>query len=304
MEDVTDTVFRRIVMSCGVPDVHYTEFTSVEGMFSPGSFAVTQRLVYDESEKQIPLIAQIWGKTPDKYSMAVEKLIDMGFDGVDLNFGCPVAKITKQGCCSALINDFEKVDEILTKVLKAADGKIPVSVKTRCGFDSWKTQEWMEFLMKYPIWQLTLHGRIAKDMSKHPADWSKIAQAVEIRDRLAPDMKIIGNGDIKSLNQADEYIEKYGVDGVMIGRGIFENVWLFDRDIDPANVAKEDWIRKFLEHAELFKFTWEDRKNFAILKKFAKVYIRNFKGSSEIREAVYNCKDIDSMISVLRTHID
>lgn len=302
MDDVTDTVFRQIVASTAKPDVMFTEFTSVEGLTSKGADKVIERFQYLPEEK--PLIAQIWGENPENYTEVAKMCIKLGFDGIDINMGCPERGITARGCCSALINNPEKAAQIIQAVKDGA-GDLPVSVKTRCGFNSWKTEEWITFLLKQDIACLTLHGRIAKEMSHFPAQWEEIAKAVKIRDELGVKTVIIGNGDVKSSADAFGKIKQYGVDGVMIGTGIFKDLWIFNKQQKQYQPTLEERLNLLLKHAELFWKTWGDTKNFNILKKFFKAYINGFDGASEIRQELMAAENIDqvrSIVTDLRSH--
>ncbi len=280
LDEVTDTVFRRVVSSCAKPDVMFTEFTSVEGLTSKGADKVIHRLKYTPEEH--PLIAQIWGKDLEAFTEVAALVKKLGFDGVDINMGCPERGITKRGCCSALIDNPELAADIIAAVKKGA-GELPVSVKTRCGFKNWKTEEWITFLLKQDIQCLTVHGRIAKEMSHFPARWDEIAKAVKIRDELGVKTVILGNGDVSSSADAYDKIKQSGVDGVMIGRGIFHDQWIFRKDPTQYQPTIQERLDLLLKHAELFDKVWGASKNFAILKKFFKAYLHDFDGAAEMR---------------------
>lgn len=296
MEDVTDTVFRRIVAKCGKPDLFYTEFVSCDGLLSPGREKVAQRLQYTEEER--PLIAQIWGTDPSAFYKAAQIIVELGFDGIDINMGCPVEKIVKQGACSALIENPTLAVEII-KATKEGAGDLPVSVKTRIGFKNRKTTEWASVLLGTDLAALTIHGRVAKEMSKYPADWDAVGEVVRLRDSMGVSTLIVGNGDIKSLSQALEMHQKYDVDGVMIGRGIFDNPWLFNQSVDISKVSVEEKLNILLEHVTLFDQVWGDKKNFAILKKFFKVYVNGFDGAADLRAKLMECEDADEVKVVI-----
>src|SRR5436190_3288770 len=190
MEDVTDTVFRRIVMQTGKPDLFFTEFTNVEGMFSKGDKKVNQRLQFTQKEK--PIIAQIWGLKPENYFKAGKLLAEMGFDGIDINMGCPEKNIIKKGACSGLIHNPSLAKEIIHATKEAA-GNLPVSVKTRIGFKEIQTEKWIGFLLEQNLAALTIHGRTAAEMSAVPAHWDEIGKAVERRSEKKLPTLIIGN---------------------------------------------------------------------------------------------------------------
>lgn len=293
MEDVTDTVFRRIVATCGRPDVFFTEFTSVDGLFSKGYDYVAKRLKYTEGER--PLIAQIWGAKPENYYKAGKLLSEMGFDGIDINMGCPVKDVVKLGVCSALIKNQPLAQEII-QATKEGAGELPVSVKTRIGFNDIKTEEWLGFLLDQGIDALTVHGRTAKEMSKVPAHWEEIAKAVRIRDQKKVPTVIIGNGDVVSREDALQKVEETKVDGIMIGRGIFHDPWLFNPSHHGDDVTFEEKLGKLKEHIELFESTWGKDKHYPILKKFFKCYISNTPNASELRTELITLNDSSEVI--------
>jgi len=224
MDDVTDTTFRRVIADTAAPDMFFTEFVNADGLNSPGRGAVLQKLRFNESEK--PLIAQIWGMQPDNFEKATSEIAEMGFDGVDLNMGCPVKNVVKLGACSALINDREHAAKLIQAAKKGANNKIPVSVKTRVGFNE-VDMNWIEFILRQQIDVLTIHGRTSKQQSKVPNNWDLIQESRKIRDRVAPDTLIIGNGDVLTRKEGEDLAEEHGLDGIMIGRGILQDPYLF-----------------------------------------------------------------------------
>ncbi len=296
MEDVTDVVFREIVEKCGAPDLFFSEFTSVEGMFSPGADEVKMRL--EKKESATPLFAQIWGIRPENYYRGAKEIVALGFDGIDLNMGCPVRKITKQGACSALIRNHKLAGEIIGAVKEGA-GDLPVSVKTRVGFDVIDTENWIGFLLEQGLDMLTVHGRIASEMSSKPNNWDEVGKAVVLRDEIAPETLIVGNGDVESLKHGREISERLGLDGFMIGRGVFNNPWVFNESVNIDDVTIEQRLGLLKEHVELFERTWGERKNFAIMKKFFKMYVKGFDGAGELRNSLMECRDAVSVTDVL-----
>jgi tRNA-dihydrouridine synthase len=301
MEAVTDTVFRRVMVKLGKPDVMFTEFTNVEGMFSAGDEQVRQRLLFTQEER--PLIAQIWGMKPELYEQAGKLLVGMGFDGVDINLGCPDKHVIKKGGCSALVNDKPLVREIIEATKAGVAGQIPVSVKIRTGLKRVETEEWVEWLLTSGIEALTVHGRTAKEMSKVPCDWNEIGKAVQVRDSMKVETVVIGNGDVMSLGEAEEKVKGYGVDGVMIGRGVFHDPWLFASDLrgdsghappsgQPSragNYFVRERLEALLYHVRLWYAVWDGEtkgeryKRFDRLKRFFKIYVQGFPGAVELR---------------------
>src|SRR5579859_4584453 len=280
MEDVTDTVLRQVIARCGKPAVFFTEFTNVEGMFSKGARHVVHRLQYTAIER--PLVAQIWGSHPENFLKATRMLIDMGFDGVDLNMGCPAQGPVSRGVCSGLINDRPRAREIIDATKEGAAGLIPVSVKTRLGFRAIDF-EWIQFVLEQQPATLTVHLRTVSEMSKVPAHWDKLKTVVEMRDAMGSETLIIGNGDIKSLDEARQRVVEAGADGAMIGRGIFDNPYLFSDTVTLSDKTPEEKLHLLLEHMQLWQDTWGNTKHFPILRKFFKVYANGFPGAQELR---------------------
>ena len=280
MEDVTDTVLRQIIARCGKPAVFFTEFTNVEGMFSKGEKLVNQRLRYTEAE--LPLVAQIWGTHPENFYKAARKLTDMGFNGIDLNMGCPAQGPVGRGVCSGLINNRPLAKEIIDATKEGTAGIIPVSVKTRLGFRA-TDFEWIQFVLEQKLAVLTVHLRTVSEMSKVPAHWDKLKTVVEIRDVLSSETLIIGNGNIQSLNEAKQKVAEAGADGAMIGRGIFNNPYLFSDTTTLSDKTPEEKMHLLLEHMRLWIDTWGNTKHFPILRKFFKVYANGFPGAQDLR---------------------
>lgn len=296
MEDVTDTVFRRIVASCGRPDVFFTEFTSTEGIMSPGVREVGKRLEYTETER--PLVAQIWGEKPEYFASATKKLVEKGFDGIDINMGCPERSVLKKGACSALINNPPLAKEIIQATRDNAGG-LPVSVKTRIGFKTITTEEWIGFLLEQNIDALTIHARTVKELSLVPAHWEEVKKAVALRNAKGVDTLIIGNGDINTRSEAEQRIAETNADGVMIGRGIFKDPWIFNREHNGDNVLFSEKILKLQEHLELFRTQWENRKSYSIMKKFFKCYVSNVPNVAQIRAEMMMTTTYDEALKIL-----
>lgn len=307
MEDVTDTVFREIIAGMANPDylnILYTEFTSVDGMNHPvGKIRVGERLVVNESErkllkeKNIRLIAQIWGKNPELYfKIAREITQEYDFDGLDINMGCPVKKVVKNGCCSALIDQPSLAKEIILATKEATH--LPVSVKTRTGIRTHDTETWMAALMETKPAAVVLHGRIQKQQSEGLADWDEIAKGAIIRNQLSPETKFVGNGDVISVLQGIEYAEKYKLDGIMIGRGIFHNPWFFD--VNRTDPDKAERMAQLLLHTQLFEKTWAGKKNINILKRFYKIYTTNFVGAAQLRAFLMDAKTYEEVYQIIQ----
>ncbi len=294
MDDVTDTVFRRIVQKHAPVDLMMTEFANADGWCSPGKGAIGTRLLHKKSEK--PLIAQIWGITPANYEQMARDIVAMGFDGIDINMGCPVKDMIKKGACSAMIQNPKLAKEVIIATQKGANGKIPVSVKTRIGFNTIDTEAWIGFLLEQNLDAIIVHGRTKKEMSKVPAHWDEIAKAVKLRDKLSPDTIIVGNGDVMSVEQGRKLAKESGVDGIMIGRGIFHNFFVFDEA--KTNRDLQTMLPILREHTILHKKTWANEK-FEPLKKFVKMYINGFAGASELRATMMQTKSHDELLAII-----
>ena len=279
MDDVTDTVFRQIVAKHAPADLMMTEFANADGYCSPGKEAIKTRLRLSADEG--PVIAQIWGINPDNYFTMAQDLVAMGFAGIDINMGCPVKDMIKKGACSAMIQNPELASEVIAATIKGAGGKVPVSVKTRIGFNTIDTENWIGFLLQQKLDAIIVHGRTKKEMSKVPAHWDEVTKAVALRDKISPNTVIIGNGDVLTRAEASDRAKQTGVDGIMIGRGVFQNLFVFD-EIQKQHSLPE-MLGILVEHIGLYQKTWGDSKSFEPLKKFFKLYINGFDGSAQVR---------------------
>jgi tRNA-dihydrouridine synthase len=314
MEDVTDSVFRQLLVGHGRPDVMFTEFTNCEGVQSVGQAKVIHRLKFDPIER--PLVAQVWGITPEDYYETAKLIQAMGFDGIDINMGCPVKKIIQQGACSALIKNPGLAKDIIQATKQGAPD-LPVSVKTRIGFNQIQTEEWCGFLLcECRPDVLIVHGRTVKEESKVPCHWDEIGKVVKMRDEIYATQSqkplILGNGDVQSRDLALQKVNQYKVDGVMVGRGIFHNPWLFNPDYRDAGqadilrvstglpVSPQEKIDLLLEHLDLFENTWAGLKNYNALKKYYKIYIHGFAGATSLRTELMNTTNYQEARQVIQ----
>lgn len=294
MEDVTDFVFREIVATeLPRPDAMFTEFTNVEALNSAGFEKTIHRFKF--SKKQRPIVAQIWGLNPENYYKTSRMIVELGFDGIDINMGCPDRAVVKIGACSALINNRPLAKEIIEATKKGA-GDLPVSVKTRLGLKEAVTEEWITFVLEQKIDALTIHGRTAKEMSDVPANWNEIKKAVDLRNQISPDTILIGNGDVNNYNDGIDLSNKYGLDGAMIATGMLSNPWAFDKD--NRKYTLEDNKKILIKHLNLYKKTYGE-KNYGVMKKFFKMYINNIDGAGELRLRLMETKSIDESIKIL-----
>ncbi len=307
LEGVADTVFRQIVASLAKPDLFVTEFTSADGFCSRGRTAVRENFMFTPMEK--PIIAQIWGRNPDTIFETVKAISAMGFSGININMGCPDRNVCAHGGGAAMID----TPEVAAKVIQAAKEAInesgvelSMSVKTRIGVKRISTESWISFLLEQGIDALAIHGRTAAELSKVPAHWDEIAKAVKIRDAMNVQTVIIGNGDVRDAKEAAQKHAQYGVDGIMIGRGIFNNLWAFDRSPDPHVATPGELLDVMERHVKLFTHVWGEKKNYPILKKFYKIYVNGFHGATDWRVramATNNAEEILAMLQELKTTV-
>lgn len=278
MDDVTDVAFRQIVARTAAPDVLFTEFVATDGLQSAGRERTMERLRI-EPDLSRPLVAQIWGSNPDHYRTSAREIAAMGFDGIDINFGCPERGIVARGCCGGMIGRYPEAAAII-EATKEGAGDVPVSVKTRIGLGTIITEEWAGFLLQQNLAALTIHGRTVREMSRVPARWDEIAKVVTLRDELSPRTVVIGNGDIQDRAMGLVYAKTSGVDGIMIGRGIFHDIFAFAEDNSSATPA--DRLAILLCHVALYESTGST-KPFHIMKKFFKIYVNGWHGAAELR---------------------
>ncbi|MGZ1539674.1 tRNA dihydrouridine synthase [Staphylococcus argenteus] len=288
MEDVTDIVFRHVVSEAARPDVFFTEFTNTESFCHPeGIHSVRGRLTFSDDEQ--PMVAHIWGDKPEQFRETSIQLAKMGFKGIDLNMGCPVANVAKKGKGSGLILRPDVAAEII-QATKA--GGLPVSVKTRLGYyeiDEWK--DWLKHVLEQDIANLSIHLRTRKEMSKVDAHWELIEAIKNLRDEIAPNTLLTINGDIPDRKTGLELAEKYGIDGVMIGRGIFHNPFAFEKE--PREHTSKELLDLLRLHLSLFnKYEKDEIRQFKSLRRFFKIYVRGIRGASELRHQLMNTQSI------------
>lgn len=304
MDDVTDTVFRQVVAGTARPDLFFTEFANVDGLQSLGRPRLLKKLM--NTEKDQPLVAHIWGKNPENFYKTAQQIASGdpltsggNFVGIDLNMGCPVKNVVGNGVCSALMKNRPLAHEIIEATKQGAGGKLPVSVKTRLGFND-VDLTWHEFLLGHDLAMLTVHARTRKEMSKVPARWEYFGQLTELRDKLAPDTLIVGNGDVGNRAHGLELAKKYGLDGIMIGRGIFHDPYAFAEDSPWEAKTAEERIALYEYHVELFKRTWkEGERPIHTLNKFCKIYINGFDGAREMREQFMTASSIQHLLDMI-----
>lgn len=299
MEGVTDVVFREIIADLGKPDVFFTEFVSTGGIMSKGRAKVGRSFKFTPRQK--PIVAQIWGTKPEDFYNTGKYCKELGFDGIDLNMGCPIDTVIKKGACSALINNHQLAAEII-QATKEGSG-LPVSVKTRIGFNEIKIDEWIGFLLEQNLSALTVHLRTVEEMSRVDAHWEEMPKIINLRNKIAPQTVIIGNGDIKSYSEILEKNKKFKADGYMVGRGIFTNPWVFNKEVDLDKITAKDRLNLYLKHIDLFLETWQKDKNPDSLKRFSKMWVNNFPDSSTLRERVNRAKNVFEMQEIIKKYL-
>ena len=309
MDDVTETVFRQIVHECAPADLYFTEFVNVDGLQSPGRPKLLKKLRFMAAEG--PLVAQLWGLNPDNFEITAREIADgtmarelglpegINFSGIDINMGCPAKSEVNNGACSALINNRPLAGEIIRATQKGAAGRLPVSVKTRLGFNQIDFT-WHEFLLGHNIDALTIHFRTRKEMSKVPAHWEDSAAIVTLRDKISPSTKLIGNGDVIDRSHGEALAKQYGLDGIMIGRGIFSDPYVFDTKPTWKTKSPEERIALFRHHVEFFANTWQQQERpLHTLNKFCKVYISGFDGAKELREQIMATESAEGVLKLV-----
>lgn len=329
MADVTDAAFRRIIARYsghgthgGGPHVFYTEFVSCDGLCSPGRDVLLRDLAYTDGER--PIVAQLFGGTPEHFFKCAELAVRLGFDGIDINMGCPDRSVERQSAGAALIKDPPRARAIIRAVkegVRAAGSAIPVSVKTRIGYARNELSAWLpELLAEFPA-AVTIHARTRNELSLVPARWEHVAEAVALARGFAERQGtsrtlIVGNGDATDLADARRKARESGADGVMLGRAVFGNPWLF------ANAASvehggtsgggayvptvKEKLSVMIEHTRLFEKLLGDFKSFAIMKKHYKAYVNGFLGARELRLELFttqNAREVEIIIErFLSTH--
>ena len=295
MEDVTDVVFRQVVKEGGGPDVFFTEFANSDSFCHPeGKDSLRGRLTFTEDEQ--PIVGHIWGDNPTFFREMSIGLAQFGFKGVDINMGCPVPNVAGRGKGSGLILRPEVAAELIAA---AKAGGLPVSVKTRIGYTEMAEMEaWITHLLKQDIANLSIHLRTRKEMSKVPAHWDIIPQIMALRDQIAPQTLITINGDIPDRQTGLELAEKYGVDGIMIGRGIFKNPFAFEKE--PREHTSEELLGLLRLQLDLQdQYSEMIPRSIVGLHRFFKIYVKGFSGASDLRVKLMQTKSTDEVRAIL-----
>lgn len=305
MADVTDPAYRRLIAETAKPDVSWTEFVSADGLFhtreKKGMKDEENPLVRDLqfSDSERPIVAQFFSSTPEMMEYAAGLALSLGFDGVDINMGCPDRSIEKQGAGAAHMKNPARAREVIRAAIKGTQGKIPVSVKTRLGYNRFEYETWIPEVLSEDIAALTVHLRTRKEMSLVAAHWEIVPELVTIRNRVNPDVLLLANGDVKSIQEAREKAAATGLDGVMLGRGIFGNPWLFSSRTD---VTPREKLEALLKLAQYFS-ELNPPKHFAILKKHFKAFVQGFDGAAELRGKLMDTNSLEELEPLLKEAI-
>ena len=310
MADVTDVAFRALVAKRGKPNVMFTEFVSADGLLAltRKTFSHSQEcenvanpLLRDLqfTEDQRPIVAQIFSSKPEMIAYVTKLVARLGFDGVDINMGCPDRSIEKQGAGAALV----KNPALAVTLIRAAQeaSNLPVSVKTRIGYNKESLDDWLTALLEASPVAITLHLRTRKELSLVRADWEQMKKAVEIRNRMNPKVLLIGNGDIRDRKDGEQKAEEFGADGIMIGRGMFGNPWIFTSR-QPETISLQEKLDALIELAHGFE-KLSPPKSFAILKKHIKAFVTGFVGAAELRAKLMSAENAADLESIIKTRL-
>jgi len=327
MAEVTDCAFRQIIAKYGKPDIFWTEFVSADGLCSPGKNKLLVDLIYSENER--PIVAQIFGGKPDKIRQASALCKELGFDGLDINMGCP-DKIVEKQCAGAALMKNPKLAREIIRAAKEGGGNLPISVKTRIGYNQNEIETWIRELLSEGLAALIIHLRTRREMSEAPAHWDLMKRIVEIRDEMKKETLILGNGDVLDLEGAREKVKESGCDGVMLGRAIFGNPWLFS-NLRSGYVSKstdifllknsscsrqsrsqvffkhipslKEKLQVMIEHTKLFEKTLSRYKNFAVMKKHYKAYVNGFNGAKKLRTKLMEAKNASQVEKIIENFL-
>jgi nifR3 family TIM-barrel protein len=300
LADVTDAAFRRIIAACGKPHVFWTEFTSAETLCALGDASRHRSMLYSEAER--PIVAQLYGADPTTMEHAAALVAAHGFDGIDINMGCPERSIVRRGAGAALCQTPRLAQDLIRAAQRGA-GARPVSVKIRIGYSHNEIETWLPAVLAAEPAAVTIHARTRRDMSKVPARWEVIAQAVAIRHTLGSKTYIIGNGDVGDLNEARCKSASTGVDGVMLGRAIFGNPWLFDEHHTPETISVGEKLRVLVQHTQLFATLLGESKPLDVMKKHYRAYVTGFTGAEQLRAQLMGTRSVKEVEALVTSYL-
>ena len=310
MADVTDCAFRKLIAKYGKPDVLWTEFVSADGLASRGREALLIDLKFDPSEH--PIVAQLFGSNENAMEEAARLCVELGFDGIDINMGCPDRSIEKSKSGAYCIKDPKLAKRIVEAARRGAP-QLPVSVKTRLGYNKVEW-DWIREVLSWGLPVLTVHLRTRKEMSLVSAHWDLMKKVIELRNEISPETIILGNGDVVDVDDARRKCGESGCDGAMIGRGIFGTPWLFSRSekshgLVEGHVSVAKKLEIMLEHTKLFVEMLGEQpgrsgKNFAIMKKHYKAYVNGFPGAKELRVELMDAENYEDVEKITHFFLD
>jgi len=299
MANITDAAFRRVVTRVGKADILWTEFVSADGLQSRGKEKLLIDFLYSEEER--PIIAQLFSGKPENIERSAVLCAELGFDGVDINMGCPDKTVEKQSAGAALIKNPSLALELIAAAKQGATSasrRIPVSVKTRTGYNTHITEEWIQLLLSAHPVAITIHARTRKEMSKVPARWEEIAKAVQLAKNSG--VLIIGNGDVKTVAEGRARAQETGCDGIMIGRGAIGNPWVFAER--TPDVRERFTVMR--QHVSAFRQLLSAHKNFTEMRKHLAAYVKGLPGAAELRVELLNAETLDGIDTILTREID
>lgn len=294
MEGVTDAAFRRVIAQNGKPDIIYTEFASADGLCSKGKENILKDLKFDPIER--PIVAQLFGSDPDKFREAAGIIAGLGFDGIDINMGCPDKDVVKNGAGAALIKTPEIAREII-EATKAGARKLPVSIKTRIGYSTIETESWIGTLLAAKPAAIIIHGRTKKEMSKVSTHWEEIGRAAKLAKGSG--ILVLGNGDVQSTDEARTLAAKYELDGIMLGRAAFGNPWLFNKEIKKEDLPLKIVLDTLLDHTVLFEKLLGQYKPFALMKKHFALYLKGYPNTKDLKLALIETRYSSQAVEII-----
>jgi len=304
MADVTDPAYRRLIAETHKPDVMWTEFVSADGLYhtrekkgmKDEENPLVRDLLYTEGER--PIVAQLFSSNPESMRYAAKLCAELGFDGIDINMGCPDRSIEKQGAGAAMMRDSDNARAVIAA---ARESGLPVSVKTRIGYNQESIDDWISGLLKENLPALAVHLRTRKEMSLVPAHWELMPRIIELRNQIAPSTLILGNGDVMSIEDAKEKLAASGADGAMLGRAIFGNPWIFagrkSEDVPPRE--KLDALAKLAQYFDEMR----PRKSYHLLKKHFKAFVSGWEGAVELRGLLMETESIEELSRALKAGV-
>lgn len=316
MADVTDQPFRQIILRTGRPDVFFVEFVSADGLASEKGYPkLIKYLGFKENER--PIVAQFFGARPENFYKAAKLARELGFDGIDVNMGCPERKVVKMGAGIGLCRSPELAKEIIAATREGARstglgqaGDLPVSVKTRLGLER-IDMDWLKMLLELKLPALAIHLRTMKEASKVPAHWEVMAEVAKMRNDISPDTLLIGNGDVMRMAEGREKAINAGIEGVMLGRGVFHNPWVFNESVDPLSISPRQRLELLLEHTRLFTEHWgpstssgQAARNFDTLKRFFKIYVSHWPDAIDLRAKLMETKNASQVEALVSGYLD